>query len=445
MTVIEAADTLGGGARSKELTLAGFVHDVCSAIHPLAAGSPFFASLPLERFGLHLLQPEVAIAHPLDGRRSGLVWRDVERTAAGFGVDADAWRTRIGTVAGQWGDLAPMLLRPLPQVPRHPVELVRFGLAALAPATWLAKHWFEGAEARAVFAGCAAHGMLPLTAPLTSSIGLVLLATAHAAGWPVAAGGSQRIIDALAAYLVELGGTIETGTPVTSLAQLPASKAVLFDLAPSQVERIAGDELPQRFRAALRRFRQGPAAFKIDYALDGPVPWSNAETRLAGTVHVAGDATEVALAEADVANGRHPLRPFVLVAQQSVVDPSRAPEGKHTLWAYCHVPNGSTVDMTSAIEAQIERFAPGFRDVVLARHVANPAWFERYNASYIGGDIAGGSNDGLQMLMRPVVASAYRTPNKRLLLCSASTPPGAGVHGMCGHLAANAALTGPLR
>ena len=284
-----------------------------------------------------------------------------------------------------------------------------------------------------------------MTAPLTSSIGLVLLATAHAAGWPIAEGGSQRISDALAAYLLELGGRIETGQAVTSLDQLPACKAVLLDLAPSQVATIAGAALPDAYAKRLRRFRHGPAAFKVDYALDGAVPWSNEQARLAGTLHVAGDDLEVAIAEAEVAAGRHPTRPFVLVAQQSVVDASRAPAGKHTLWAYCHVPNGSTIDMTAAIESQIERFAPGFKDRILARHVAGPAWFEQHNASYIGGDIAGGATDGLQLLARPVLGRAYRTPNDTLLICSASTPPGAGVHGMCGLNAATAALAGPLR
>jgi phytoene dehydrogenase-like protein len=442
--VLEGEDTCGGGARSAELTLPGFVHDVCSAIHPLGVGSPIMQSLPLAAHGLRWAQPDVALAHPLDGGRAGIVERDVDITAGRLGVDGPAWRRHIGSHAERWSDLAPMLTRPLPQVPRHPFALARFGLPALAPANWLGRRWFDGDEARALFAGSAAHAFLPLSHPMTASFGLVLLASAHAVGWPVAVGGSQRIADALVAELHAHGGHVETGRRVASLAELPASRAVLFDLSPRQVAAIAGDRLPVRYRRRLERFRHGPAAFKVDYALDGPVPWTNEHCRRAGTVHVGGSADEVARGEADVAAGRHADRPFVLVAQQSLVDPSRAPAGKHTLWAYCHVPNGSTVDMTDAVDAQIERFAPGFRDLVLARHVAGPAWFEAHNAAFIGGDIAGGANDGLQLLFRPVIGRPYRTPDPSLFLCSASTPPGGGVHGMCGYHAAQTALRGVL-
>ncbi len=338
-----------------------------------------------------------------------------------------------------------MLMRPLVQVPRHPVTLARFGIPALAPAAALGAHWFRDEEARALFAGSAAHAFLPLSKPMTASFGLVLLAAAHAVGWPVAEGGSQAIADALVSLLQAHGGRVETGRRVTSYANIPSARVVLFDLSPRQVAGIVGDRLPDRYRKRLNAYRHGPGAFKIDYALAGPVPWLNAATRSAGTVHVCGTADDVALAEAEVAAGRHPARPFVLIAQQSVVDPSRAPSGKHTLWVYCHVPNGSTVDMTAAIEDQIERFAPGFRDLVLARHVADSAWFEAHDAAYIGGDIGGGANDGLQLLFRPLIGRPYRTPDPTVLMCSASTPPGGGVHGMCGYNAANVALRGPLK
>jgi phytoene dehydrogenase-like protein len=443
--VVEAKATIGGGTRSSELTLPGFVHDVCSAIHPLGASSPAFADLDLAAHGLRWCYPEVDLAHPLEGGRAGVVMRDVARTAAGLGADGAAWIRHIGSHAARWDELSPMLLGSLLQVPRHPVALTKFGLPALAPARLVADRWFDTDEAKALFAGCAAHAFMPLEHATTASFGLVLLASAHAVGWPVAEGGSQRIADALAAHLTARGGRIETGRRVTSLDELPRARAVLFDVAPRDLAAIAGDRLPDRFARRLRNYRYGAAAFKVDYALDGPVPWTNERCAVAGTVHVAGDASEVAAAEAAVGGGRPPERPFVLVAQQSVVDATRAPAGKHTLWTYCHVPNGCTVDMTDAIESQIERFAPGFRDRVLARHVASPAWYEAYNSAYVGGDIGGGANGGLQMFLRPVAGRPYRTPDPTLFLCSASTPPGGGVHGMCGYHAANAALRGPLR
>jgi phytoene dehydrogenase-like protein len=443
--VVEAADTIGGGTRSAELTLPGFVHDVCSAIHPLGAGSPYLSRLPLERHGLRWLQPELPLAHPLDGGRAAVLRRSVEETAAGLGDDAASYRRWIGGVAERWDELAPMVTGPLVRVPRHPLVLTRFGLPALAPASRAGRMWFDTDEGRALFAGCAAHAFLPLDHLLTSSFGLVLMAAAHAVGWPVAEGGSQCIATALAAHLTELGGEIRTGEIVRSMDQLPAARAVLFDLAPRQVAAIAGDRLPARFRDRLLDYKHGPAAFKVDYALSGPVPWTNEECLRAGTVHVGGTAEEIAASEADSANDRHPERPYMLVAQQSLLDPTRAPAGKHTLWTYCHVPNGSTVDMTERMEAQLERFAPGFKDLVLARHVAGPSWFESYNPAYVGGDIAGGSHGGLQLVLRQTFRlQAYRTPDPSIFLCSASTPPGAGVHGMCGHHAANAALRGVL-
>ena len=444
VVVLEAEPTIGGGTRSAELTLPGFVHDICSAIHPLGAGSPVMASLPLADHGLRWLHPSVALAHPLGDGRAGLVCRDATQTANDLGDDGRVWLRHIASLSERWDALLPMLLRPLPQVPRHPLTLARFGFPALAPATRLGDHWFKSDEARALFAGSAAHAFLPLSRPMTAGFGLLLLASAHAVGWPVAAGGSQSIADSLVSLLGQHGGTVATQRRVSSFADIPDARAVLFDLSPAQVARIAGDRLPPRYRRRLESFRHGPAAFKIDYALDGPVPWRNEGCRRAGTVHVGGTAEEIASAEAEVASGRHPDRPFVLVAQQSIVDPSRAPDGKHTLWAYCHVPNGSTVDMTDAIERQIERFAPGFRDLVLGRHVAGPAWFEAHDHAYVGGDISGGAHDGLQLLFRPLLGRPYRTPNPTIFLCSASTPPGGGVHGMCGFHAAQVALRGPL-
>ena len=441
--VLEGSATIGGGARSAELTLPGFVHDVCSAIHPLAAVSPFFASADLARHGLELIRPETALVHPLDGGRAGVLHQSVEATADGLGIDGTAWERHVGWAAGRWGDLAPAVLAPLLRVPRHPLTMAGFGARGVLPAT-LASRAFATEEARGLLAGAAAHSFLPLSRPFTTAMGLMLLASAHVAGWPIARGGSQAIADALAKRLGELGGAIETDRRVKSLEELPESRAVLFDVTPRQLVRICGDALPDRYRRRLHAFRYGPGVFKIDYALSEPVPWSNADARRAGSLHLGGTLREIAAAEAEVAAGRHPQRPFVLVGQQSLVDPSRAPDGQHTLWTYCHVPARSTVDMTDAIEGQIERFAPGFRDVVLARHTADSSWYEVYNPNIIGGDIAGGSHAGLQLLLRPRAGvHPYRTPNPRLFVCSSSTPPGGGVHGMCGLNAARAALASP--
>lgn len=443
--VLEAADAIGGGTRSAELTLPGYVHDVCSTIHTFTAVSPAFASMDLARHGLELVHPEVPLAHPLDGGRAGVLHRSLQETAAGLGEDADRYRGLFGPLLRNWDRIVGHILGPVVRVPRHPLALARFGLSALPPASLLRRR-FETAEAAALFGGCAAHAFLPLDRPLTSSFGTVLLLGAHAAGWPVARGGSQAIADALAARLAELGGMIETGRRVRSLADLPQHRVALFDTTPGQLASIAGDDLPAGYCRRLQRFRHGPAAFKVDYALDAPVPWTNEACRAAGTVHVGGTFEEVAAAEADVAAGRMPERPFVLVAQQTLFDPSRAPEGKQTLWVYAHVPHAYDGDATEAIERQIERFAPGFRDVVLARHVTRPADFEELNPNHVGGDITGGSHDGLQLLLRPVARlQPYATPNPRIFLCSSSTPPGAGVHGMCGHHAALRALAGPLR
>jgi len=443
--VLEASDTVGGGARTAELTLPGFRHDVCSAIHPLAAVSPFFAAAGLERHGLELVHPEIALVHPIDGGRAGVLHRSLADTVAGLGEDGRAWDRHIGWAARRWDALAPAVLGPVLRIPRHPLTLAGFGLRGLVPAATFARS-FSTDEARGLFAGAAAHAFLPLTRPLTTAMGMMLLASGHVAGWPAARGGSQAIADAMVARLLELGGTIQTGHHVASLADVPDSRAVLFDVTPRQLLSICGDTLPAGYRRRLGRYRYGPGVFKVDYALSEPVPWTNEQARRAGSLHVCGSLADVARAEADVAAGRAPERPFVLVGQQSLFDPTRAPAGQHTLWTYCHVPHGSDVDMSKAMEEQLERFAPGFRDVVLDRHVADSAWYARYNDNLIGGDIGGGSHAGLQLVLRPRPGvHPYRTANPRFFLCSSSTPPGGGVHGMCGQHAAEAALAGVLR
>ena len=443
VVVLEASDTAGGGCRSEALTLPGFVHDVCAAIHPLGAASPVFSALPLREHGLEWLHPEAPAAHPLPDGRVGVLERSLAATADGLGADGRAWRRLVGPLVRRWDELTSAILAPLLRPPRHPVVLTRFGLRALWPAKALAARAFDGDEARGLFAGLSAHAILDLRAPLTSSFGLTFAASGHAAGWPAVKGGSQRLTDALVSYLRSLGGELETGRRVASLADLPRTGTVLFDLTPRQVASIAGDRLDRRAGRRLRRFRYGPGSFKIDYALDGPVPWKAEECGRAGSVHVGGTLEEVAAAEREVAQGRHPERPFVLTSQPTRFDPTPAPEGRHTFWAYCHVPPGSTVDMTQAIEDQLERFAPGFRDRVLARHTMSPADLERHNANNVGGDVAGGSHGGLQLVARPRLAlDPYRLPIEGLdaYLCSASTPPGAGVHGMCGWWAAKSAL-----
>jgi phytoene dehydrogenase-like protein len=442
VVVLEAAATPGGGARSAALTEPGFVHDVCSTIHAFGPTSPFFSALPLASRGVEWLEPPVAVAHPLDDGPAAFAVRSVAETAVANG--GTRYRRLVGPVVDGWDDLTPAVLGPLLRVPHHPVTLARFGLPALLPAAAIGR-WLRDERAAALFAGCAAHAFLPLGAPLTASFGLALLASAHVGGWPVVRGGTGVLTDALVAILAEHGGELRTGVRVAGMDDVPPAAAVLFDLAPRQVAAIARDRLPSRWRRRAERFRHGPGVFKIDYALDGPVPWRDVNCARAGTVHVGGTLAEVRAAEGDVARGRHPERPFVLVAQASVVDPTRAPDGKHTLWAYCHVPNGSTVDMTEAIERQIERFAPGFRDVVRARHTIDCAQYEAYNETFVGGDIAGGAHGGTQLVLRPFAGRPYRTADPALFLCSSSTPPGGGVHGMCGHNAAEAALRSVLR
>ncbi len=449
VAVFEARATAGGGMRSGELTLPGFMHDICSAVHPLGVSSPFFSALPLDRYGLEWVQPPTPLAHPLPNQPAATLERAIAATAASLGNhDGAAWRRLMAPLARQWPTLARAFLGPLRPgaLVAHPVTLGRFGVQALLPTTLLARSLFRGPAARGLLAGMAAHAMVPLEQPPSAAFGLMLGASGHAAGWPFARGGSQRICDALVAYLRDLGGEVFTNAPVESLAALPTARAVLCDITPRQLLRLADGRLPARYAAALRRYRYGPGSFKVDYALDGPVPWADVTCLRAGTVHLGGTLEEIAAGERAVARGETPERPLVLVAQQSLFDSTRAPQGKQTLWAYCHTPHGSTVDMTARIEAQIERFAPGFSERVLARHVSGPADLERYNPNYVGGDINGGLQDMGQLFTRPTRSlDPYRTPVDGLYLCSSSTPPGGGVHGMCGYWAAQSALAGSLR
>ncbi|HET7483172.1 MAG TPA: NAD(P)/FAD-dependent oxidoreductase [Actinomycetota bacterium] len=440
VVVLEAGATPGGGCRTAELTEPGFLHDVCSAIHPLAAASPFFRSVPLERFGVRFLHPEIALAHPLDGGRAAVLKRSLEETAVGLGTDERAYRKLMTPFVRAGQGLIDQLLGPL-RFPRHPIAMARFGLQGFRSAAGLCKSHFETDAACALVAGSAAHSMLPLDSSPTGAVSLMLNLLAHHVGWPVIEGGSQRLVDALVAYLGELGGTVEIDTRVRSWNDLPAARAVLFDLTPRQVVAIAGDRFPARYRRRLERYRYGPGVFKVDWALSEPVPWAAEAGRRAGTLHVGGGLDEIVAAERDAWSGRVPESPFVLIGQQSLLDPSRAPEGRHTLWAYCHVPHGSDVDMTERIESQIERFAPGFRDVVLARHTMSPAQMTGYNANYIGGDINGGTQDLRQLFTRPVARlDPYSTPDEGIFFCSSSAPPGGGVHGMAGYFAAKSAL-----
>ena len=427
-------------ARLERPTLPGFVHDICSAIHPLAVGSPFLSTLPLSEHGLEWIHPLAPLAHPFDDGTAALLERSVEATCETIGDDASAYRKLMAPLVADWDKLAVELLGPL-RPPRHPLALARFGLRAIRSARGLAEAVFRGERARALFAGTAAHSILPLERSLTAGVSLVLGISGHAVGWPMPRGGSQRISDALASYLRSLGGEIVTLTPVESVDELKPSRVILLDLTPRQLLRIADHRLPTRYRRKLQRYRYGPGVFKVDWALEGPIPWKATECARAGTVHLGGTIEEIAAAEGAVWKGQHPERPFVLLAQQSLFDPTRAPEGKHTAWAYCHVPNGSTFDMTDRIERQIERFAPGFRDLILGRSTMSPEGLEEYNANYVGGDIIGGVQDLRQHFARPTLSlSPYVTPARGLYICSSSTPPGGGVHGMCGYFAARAAL-----
>lgn len=438
--VHEAESTIGGGSRSAELTLPGFVHDICSAIHPLGAGSPYFRTLPLQEHGLEWIHPDVPLAHPQEDGSVAVLRRSVDETVRDLGADGGAYRRLFGALVPHWPELVSETMRPMLHIPRHPLLLARFGLPAMLPATTTAR-LFSTPQARGLFAGLAAHSFLPLDAPFTTAFALMLGISGHAVGWPMPRGGSQKIADALASYLRALGGEIRTGDRIDTLAQLGKAQAYIFDTTPRALERIAGDKLNTTYRRLLRGYTYGPGVFKIDYALAGPVPWRATACRRAGTVHVGGTFEEIAAGESQVARGEHPERPFVLVAQQSLFDRTRAPLGMHTLWTYCHVPNGSTVDMTARIEAQLERFAPGFRNLILKRSVMTSQDVESHNANYIGGDISAGSHARLQFIARPSWSfDPYATPNRDIYLGSAATPPGAGVHGMSGYNAAQSAL-----
>ena len=438
--VLESAPTIGGGTRTAELTLPGFLHDVCSAAHPLGILSPYLRTLPLAEHGLTWIQPPASVAHPLDGEPAVILRKSLDATAEGLGPDAAAYRRLMRPLLRHPHELIAEILGPA-HLPHHPLLLAGFGVPALLPATVLGTTWFRGERARALLAGCAAHSILPLSRPVSAAVGLLFLLTAHVETWPIAQGGSAAITDALAGYLRSLGGRIETGTRVAALADLPPSRVVLFDTSPDQVAAIGSPVLPRRYVNQLGHYRYGPGIFKIDWALDGPIPWSDPACLDSATVHLGGTLDEIAASEAAVWQGRVSDRPYMIVVQSSLFDSTRAPAGKHTGWAYCHVPAGSTLDLTDVLERQVERFAPGFRDRILARHVMNTAALEQYNANYVGGAITGGVTDLGQLFTRPAVrANPYSTPNPDVFICSASTPPGGGVHGMCGYYAARAAL-----
>jgi len=438
--VIEGAPTIGGGCRTEELTLPGFHHDVCSAGHPLALASPFFQRFDLAARGVKFARPEIEVANPLDGGRAAIVSRSVAETAGRLGADSGSYQRLVGPLVRHLDKIVPTLLEPLRRLPAHPLVLAVYGSHGILPASVLVRRW-RTPEARAILAGAAAHAMMPLTAIPTGGIGLTLVMLAHGVGWPVVAGGSARITDAMADAIVMSGGSIETGRWVGSLAELPAADAVLLDTSPRTLAALAGDRLPYWYRTGLRMYRYAPGVCKVDFALSGPVPWTNEDCRRAGTLHLGGTFEQTAAAEAEAAAGKHSQEPYVLVIQPGVADPSRAPDGQQTLWTYCHVPSGSDVDMTDRIEAQIERFAPGFRDLVLARAVRTAADEEAHNPNYVGGDIGVGLQSLRQTVFRPVISwNPYRTPIRGLYLCSSATPPIPGVHGRCGELAALTAL-----
>lgn len=437
--LIEGAETIGGGMRSFT-TPDGAIFDYCAAVHPLGISSPVFKALRLERYGLEWAQPAVPMAHPFDDGSAATLCRSADETAEQFGGDGRGYKLLIGSIVNEWPALAREILQPIVHVPRKPILLGRFGTPSLLSASLLGKT-FGDERLSAMIAGSAAHSVLPPTAPLTASFGMVLAIAGHAVGWPFVAGGTQNLANTLAACFRDLGGEIRTGTPVRSLDDLPPHRVALFDVSPEAILEICGDRLSGRYRDSLIGFKRGPAVFKVDFLLSGPVPWKSPEARNAGTVHLAGDMAQLRESTNDVHHGRVPERPFVVAAQPSQFDPGRAPAGRHTFWAYCHVPAGSDVDMTPRIEAQVERFAPGFRDLIVERHVFRPGDLEAHNPNLVGGDITGGSNGGLQLFFRPrMTLRPYNTSDPDLFLCSSSTPPGGGVHGMAGYHAAKAAL-----
>lgn len=437
--LIESKDTLGGGMRSAELTLPGYLHDICSAVHPMAMASPFFQSLPLYEHGLKFISPPVLAAHPFDNGQAAVLLHSLQKTADLLNEDKEGYLCIYKPLLHDWQDIAANILGPL-RIPHHPVSLAKFGIKAFTSASSLANK-FHSTKARGLFAGVAAHSMQSLTKSPTAAIGLVLSAVGHMDGWPIPIGGSQSIANALESYFLSLGGKITTDFHIKSLKQLPPSNVVLLDITPRQLLEIAGDQFSSFYRWQLSRYRYGMGVFKIDWALNGPLPFTASECHEAGTIHLGGTLEEIVESEDAVSQGRHPQHPFVLLTQSSRFDPTRAPEGKHVAWAYCHVPHGSQIDMTTAIENQVERFAPGFRDLIMARHTMNTVAIETYNANYIGGDINGGSLDLRQLFFRPSLKfSPYRTSAKGVYICSSSTPPGGGVHGMCGYHAAQQAL-----
>lgn len=437
--LVEAKEKIGGGLRSAEVTLPGFTHDICSAIHPMAAGSPFFKTLPLANFGLEYINPPISAAHPFDDGTAAALFGTAQQTGIKLGTDCKAYLNLIKPLVKDWAGIAPDLLGPL-HFPKNPFDFARFGLNALPSAMQVAKK-FKTKEACGLWAGMAAHGIQPLSNWATSAIAIVLLANGHLGGWLLPKGGSYKIADALAACFTSLGGKIETNFEVNSLAQLPSAKVVLFDITPRQLLKIAGHKFSSIYKWQLEKYRYGMGVFKVDWALDGPIPFTAKECLQAGTIHLGNTLEEIAAGEKQTSDGKQAEKPFVLLAQQSLFDASRAPEGKHTAWAYCHVPNGSKADMTEIIEKQVERFAPGFRERILAKHTMNTEQMEEYNPNYIGGDINGGILDIRQLFTRPALRwSPYQTSDKGLYICSSSTPPGGGVHGMCGYYAAKRAL-----
>ena len=437
--VYEAEEQIGGASRTMQLTLPGFLHDFGSAVHPMAAGSPFFSSLPLKEHGLEWVHGLAPLVHPLDDGTAVVLEQNLAEAARALGEDGMAWQRMAGPLAARWPVFAAEILGPVPHFPRHPFLLARFGLQAMMPATTLCRLLFRNERTRALFAGLAAHSFLSLDVPLSSAIGIVLAASAHTVGWPVPRGGAQVIPDALASYLATLGGRIHRPRRVQSIAEIDNSGPILCDVAPRNLLSIAGGRLAESYRKKLTRFKAGPAAFKIDYALSEPIPWTASDCRRAICVHLGGSLADISHSEYAMSHGRISARPFMILAQPTLFDPTRAPQGRHIAWVYCHVPNGCTVDMTGIIESQIERFAPGFRDCVLARHVSTPAMLEAADANLLGGDISGGAMSLSQMLFRPGIGQ-YATSDPRLYLCSASTPPGGGVHGMCGFHAARMAI-----